>query len=75
MPNVPSSNDYKGGFAIQLIRKDLGLAIDAAKSVEASIPLTHTIHQLYNILVSQGKGKKDFSYIIQLLLGDDKKKN
>ena len=26
LPNVPSSNDYKGGFGTALMTKDLGLA-------------------------------------------------
>ena len=30
MPNVPSSNEYKGGFGSALMLKDLGLSQDAA---------------------------------------------
>ncbi|KDO25782.1 3-hydroxyisobutyrate dehydrogenase [Saprolegnia parasitica CBS 223.65] len=69
MEGVPSSNDYNGGFASVLMRKDLGLAIDAAKSVEASIPLTSSVHQFYNMIVNQGNGKKDFGYILKFLQG------
>ncbi|KAJ8571767.1 hypothetical protein ON010_g5065 [Phytophthora cinnamomi] len=32
MENVPSSNNYEGGFAVALHRKDLGLAMDCAKA-------------------------------------------
>ena len=35
LPNVPSSNDYKGGFAAALIAKDMRLAIDAAEGADA----------------------------------------
>jgi 3-hydroxyisobutyrate dehydrogenase len=27
MPNVPSSIDYQGGFMVDLMKKDLGLAM------------------------------------------------
>ncbi|KAF0690401.1 Aste57867_18236 [Aphanomyces stellatus] len=69
LENVPSSNDYKGGFASVLMRKDLGLALDAAKAAEASVPLTSATHQLYNMVVAQGDGMKDFSYILKFLEG------
>lgn len=31
MANVPSSRDYEGGFMVELMLKDLGIAIDASK--------------------------------------------
>ncbi len=35
-PNVPSSNNYEGGFGVSLIKKDMVLALDAARSADAS---------------------------------------
>ncbi|TDH69254.1 hypothetical protein CCR75_003953 [Bremia lactucae] len=67
MENVPSSHNYEGGFVVGLHRKDLGLAIDCAKQAEVSIPLTCQVHQLYNMMVAGGHGKKDFSYMLQYL--------
>jgi 3-hydroxyisobutyrate dehydrogenase len=67
MENVPSSNNYDGGFAVTLHRKDLGLAMDCAKQAEVSVPLTCQVHQLFNMMVSGGHGKKDFSYILPYL--------
>lgn len=67
MENVPAANDYKGGFSCSLIRKDLGIAVDVAKQAEVTIPLTHTMHQFYNMMVNQGHGNKDFSYVLQFL--------
>ncbi|KAF1779001.1 3-hydroxyisobutyrate dehydrogenase, NAD-binding domain [Phytophthora cactorum] len=67
MENVPSANNYEGGFAVGLHRKDLGLAMDCAKHAEVSIPLTCQVHQLYNMMVACGHGKKDFSYMLQYL--------
>lgn len=31
IPTTPSSKNYEGGFAVELMLKDLGIAIDAAK--------------------------------------------
>ena len=35
LPNVPSSNNYEGGFAVGLIKKDMVLALEAAHAVKA----------------------------------------
>ncbi|CAF2335743.1 unnamed protein product [Rotaria sp. Silwood2] len=65
--NVPSSNDYNGGFASELMTKDLLLALDAAKQAKASTPLTEKATELYNQLCSNGLNKKDFSVIFKYL--------
>ncbi|KAJ8472898.1 hypothetical protein ONZ45_g16496 [Pleurotus djamor] len=41
-PDAPSSKGYEGGFKIQLMKKDVGLAIDAARQVDAKIVLGYT---------------------------------
>ena len=69
MENVPSSNDYEGGFASVLMRKDLGLALNAAKTVEAPVPFTASAHELFNFVVAQGGGHKDFSVILKFFQG------
>ena len=46
MENVPSSNDYKGGFGTALMTKDLGLAQDAATRAQAAAPLGSMAHQV-----------------------------
>lgn len=68
MPNVPSSREYDGGFGIKLMRKDLGLAIDAAREANSTVVLGGLVEQVYN-LVSQSKGfeKKDFSVVFKYL--------
>jgi 3-hydroxyisobutyrate dehydrogenase len=38
-PEAPSSNGYEGGFKVQLMRKDFGLAVDTAKDVGAKLAL------------------------------------
>jgi 3-hydroxyisobutyrate dehydrogenase-like beta-hydroxyacid dehydrogenase len=39
LENVPSSKNYDGGFAAELMLKDLGIANAAAKNSGSSIPL------------------------------------
>ena len=47
------------------MRKDLGLALDAANSANIAMPFTATAHQLYNLIIAQGAGRKDFGIILQ----------
>lgn len=39
MANVPSSRGYTGGFAVDLMKKDVGLALEAALKANAALPL------------------------------------
>jgi len=61
LPNVPSSNDYKGGFGTSLMTKDLGLAQDAATRAQAATPLGSLAHQIYRTMCNNGFAEKDFS--------------
>jgi 3-hydroxyisobutyrate dehydrogenase len=72
-PNVPSSRDYKGGFGVDLMAKDLSLAIAAAHSTKAPIALGAAAHQFYNNLSNQGLGRRDFSVGYKYL--NESKKN
>lgn len=69
MPNVPSSNDYEGGFGSALMTKDLGLAQNAATQTGSPTPLGSLAHQIYRLVLSHGLGHKDFSVIYQLIQG------
>lgn len=61
MPNVPSSRGYTGGFGVDLMAKDLGLAINAANQIKAPLPLGAQAHQFYNSMSNHGYGTNDFS--------------
>ncbi|KAF7284390.1 3-hydroxyisobutyrate dehydrogenase, mitochondrial [Rhynchophorus ferrugineus] len=69
MENVPSANNYEGGFSVELIAKDLGLAGDAALGINAPIPLAAMSHQLFRTMITYGLAKKDFSVIYKYLEG------
>jgi 3-hydroxyisobutyrate dehydrogenase len=66
MENVPAARGYTGGFAADLMLKDLGLAIDAAGQAKQKIVLGEAAHRLYRTMSAQGEGGKDFSAIIDL---------
>ncbi|MFT6898292.1 MAG: 3-hydroxyisobutyrate dehydrogenase [Paraglaciecola sp.] len=66
MPNVPSSNDYQGGFMVDLMRKDLGLAMDTALKSHSVTPMGAIAQNLYSLHSIQGNGKLDFSSIFAM---------
>ena len=66
MENVPSSNDYQGGFMVDLMAKDLGLAMDTAVTSQSSTPMGALARNLYAIHAASGSGTKDFSSIFNL---------
>jgi 3-hydroxyisobutyrate dehydrogenase len=67
MDGVPSSRGYSGGFLVDLMIKDLGLAIDAAEGTEMPIPMGTLARNLYRLLKNQhAAGGLDFSSIQKL---------
>ena len=68
-PATPADNDYTGGFAAALMLKDLRLAMEAAASVDADVPMGSKAHELYEAFVEADKDGRDFSAIIKTLQG------
>jgi 3-hydroxyisobutyrate dehydrogenase len=66
----PANRDYTGGFATQLMLKDLKLAQSAAQSAGAVTPLGAEAAQLYSLFAAKGHGGVDFSGIIRMLRGE-----
>ena len=66
-PTTPADNDYQGGFATALMLKDLKLAMEAAQSVNADVPMGERAAELYAQFDMAGNGGLDFSAIIQTL--------
>ena len=63
-PQSPADNDYQPGFAAALMLKDLGLSQEAAKQVSADTPLGAHATELYQHMVDDGEGGKDFSAML-----------
>jgi 2-hydroxy-3-oxopropionate reductase len=58
---------FDPGFRIRLHRKDIGLAMEAAKSLELYLPHAASLQQLMNKALADGLGDKDHSALISLL--------
>lgn len=70
LPNVPSSREYRNGFASQLMLKDLKLAQQAALQAGTALPLGGLAAALYGIFCRAGHAELDYSAIIKLIEGD-----
>jgi 3-hydroxyisobutyrate dehydrogenase len=69
VPNAPSNNKYKPGFASALMLKDLKLAQEAASAAGATTPLGAAAAQMFALHNAWGEGGADFSAIIHLIRG------
>ncbi|KAG2383260.1 hypothetical protein C9374_004597 [Naegleria lovaniensis] len=65
MENVPSSRNYEGGFAVNLMLKDLGLVNGAAKNIGYDLAMGQMVEQLYKQASTNGLGQKDFGAILK----------
>ena len=52
---------YPLGFKLALHHKDLGIALDAAKSVQLELPISNLVQQLEEGLMQEGHGDDDVS--------------
>ena len=68
MDSVPSSKGYAGGFGVDLMLKDLGLATENASDLDASVPLGELSRKLYEVHSQAGNGQLDFSSVFNLKL-------
>ena len=60
---TPSNNNYRPGFSAGMMNKDLKLAYECAKQVNASTPLGTMALSIYNKFCEEGNDNKDFSAI------------
>ncbi len=64
-PQSPADNDYKPGFAAELMLKDLGLSQQAAEAADADTPMGKLALSLYKTFVEDEGGKgRDFSAML-----------
>jgi 3-hydroxyisobutyrate dehydrogenase len=59
--------EFDFGFAVDWMRKDLGIALEAAAEFGASLPLTALVDQFYGDIQNMGGGRWDTSSLIQRL--------
>jgi 3-hydroxyisobutyrate dehydrogenase len=72
-PTAPASREYKDGFGVKLMAKDMGLAMDAAKEVGCMTLLGAVSQQLYSHVGSRkGYEKLDFSSVYKFVKENSK---
>jgi 3-hydroxyisobutyrate dehydrogenase len=60
-------NEYPLGFRVRLHRKDLGIALEAAKEMGVFLPCSSLVAQIENGLVAQGFGDEDVSAMARVI--------
>ncbi|MBB1368220.1 NAD(P)-dependent oxidoreductase [Pseudoalteromonas sp. SR44-5] len=58
------AGEYEFGFAVDWMRKDLGIALDEAKNNGAILPMTATVDQYYADVQALGGGRFDTSSLL-----------
>ena len=62
-----TADEFDFGFAIDWMRKDLGYALDEARQLGLSSPITSLVDQFYADVQAAGGGRKDTSALITRL--------
>ncbi len=70
VPAAPSNRDYKPGFAVAMMLKDLHLALGAAGEAGAAVRLGDLAGQIYQSLSDEGHDGLDFSGVMLKVRGE-----
>lgn len=64
---APSSRGYAPGFMTDLMAKDLGLAVNAARELRLPVVCAPAAQQILRLASSHGHGRQDFSVVYEFL--------
>ncbi len=64
---APANRDYAPGFTTDLMAKDLGLAVTAARDLRVPAAVASAAHQVLRLASSHGFGRKDYSSVYAFL--------
>lgn len=67
-PGAPAESEFEGGFSVGLMKKDLGLAMKAAKENGVELELARRAEDVYEDVEEEMRGK-DFSVVYRWLEG------
>jgi 3-hydroxyisobutyrate dehydrogenase len=59
--------DFRPGFMVDLMQKDLRLVMEAAESNCTPLPVTSLIHQMFHSLQSSGEGKSGTQALVKIM--------
>ncbi len=61
------SRDFSANFPLRLMRKDIRLALDAAKEVRVKLPALETVEEVYDLAIEDGHADLDYAATLLLL--------
>jgi len=61
------ARDFSPNFPLRLMRKDIGLALAAAKEARVKLPGLETVEEIYDVAVEDGHADLDFAATLMLL--------
>lgn len=61
------ADEFEFGFAVDWMRKDLGICLDEAKANGMTLPVTALVDQFYGDVQKMGGGRWDTSSLIRRL--------
>jgi 3-hydroxyisobutyrate dehydrogenase-like beta-hydroxyacid dehydrogenase len=59
--------EYSANFPLRLMRKDIRLALEAAKEVRVKLPGLETVGEIYDLATEDGHENLDYAATITLL--------
>lgn len=74
LPKTWFAGTFEGGFALDLLRKDLGAALDAARAMKVPMPASASAYQMYTAQSAKGDGARDYSAVAKFyerIAGDE----
>lgn len=66
LPKAWFAENHRGGFALDLLRKDLRAALEAAKSAGVPMPSSALAYERYSEASAQGLGRLDYSAVAEI---------
>ncbi|HEV2038130.1 MAG TPA: NAD(P)-dependent oxidoreductase [Candidatus Eremiobacteraceae bacterium] len=66
LPKAWFEDRHKGGFALDLLRKDLRAALEAAKAMDVPLQTSSLAYELYTKASEQGHGADDYSAVAEV---------
>jgi 3-hydroxyisobutyrate dehydrogenase len=59
--------DFRPGFMVDLMQKDLRLVMETAESLEVPLPVTGQIYQMFRSLQSAGEGRSGTQALVKVI--------
>ena len=60
-------DEYEYGFAVDLMRKDLDIVLEHAKSIDLNLEITDIVNSFYKDIQNAGGGRWDTSSLLKRL--------